>query len=86
MRDYYSVQSLHNLVSWPVTSRFPGHLSAVSETARGSSSSGGNHNQDPGCQLFHARLRRLLPALKACITPRQLPRLHHPSSTHRAEA
>ena len=85
MRDYYSVQSLHNLVSKPVTSRFPGRLSDVCETAKGSSSNG-NHNQDPGCPLFHARLRRLLPALKGCITPRQLTHLHHPSSTHRAEA
>ena len=85
MRDYYSVQSLHNLVSWPVTSPFPGHLSAVSESATGPSSNG-HHNQDPGCPLFHARLRRLLPALKGCITPRQLPRLHHPSSTPTAAA
>ena len=85
MRDYYSVQSLHNLVSRLVTSLFPGRLSAVCETATGSSSNG-NHNQDPGCPLFHTRLRRLLPALKGCIIPRQLPRLHHPSSTRRAEA
>ena len=85
MRDYYSVQSLHNLVSKPVTSRFPGRLSAVSESATGPSSNG-NHNRDPGCPPFDARLRRLLPAIKVCFIPRQLPRLHHPSSTHRAEA
>ena len=85
MRDYYSVQSLHNLVSWPVTSRLPGYLSPVNETATGSSSNG-NHNQDPGCPLFHARLRRLLPALKRCITLRQLTHLHHSSPTHMAEA
>ena len=85
MRNYYSVQSLYNPVSKPVTSRFPGHLTAVIETATGPYSNG-NYSQDPGCPLFYARLRRLLPALTGCITPRQLPRLHHPSSTRRAEA
>ena len=49
MRDYYSVQSLHNLVSKPVTSRFTGRLPAVSESATGPSSNG-NHNRDPGCR------------------------------------
>ena len=86
--EHFSEQrwdSFYNLVSRFVTSLFPGHLSAVIETATGPSSNG-NHNKNPGYPLCGARLRRLLPALKGCIIPRQLPRLHHPSSTRRAEA
>ena len=59
MRGYYSVQALFNLVSWPVTSRFTDHLSAVSESSiEGSGDGDGHHNfnspihQDHGCNLF----------------------------------
>ena len=87
MRDYYSVQSLYNPVSRPVTSRFPDHLSAVCETATGPSNNG-HHNHGSSCHLFDAPLRRPLPKRKGCSTPRVLPRElqlpHHPSSTHRA--
>ena len=85
MSFYISTRPYSYLLFWPINSRVKIHLSAVSETATGPSSNG-NHNQDPGCPLFHTRLRRLLPALKGCIIPKQLPRLHHPSSTRRAEA
>ena len=37
MRGYYSAHTLYNLVSWPVTSRFPDRLSAVSESLTDSS-------------------------------------------------
>ena len=56
MCDYYSVQILYNLVSWPATSRLADHLSAVSEPpAEGSG--GSQHysdfpiSHDTGCNL-----------------------------------
>ena len=85
MSFYISTRPYSYLVFWPINSRVKIHLSADSESATGPSSNG-NHSHNPGCPPFHTRLRRLLPALTGCITPRQLPRLHHPSSTHRAEA
>ena len=57
MRHYYSVQALYNLLSWPVTSRFAVHPSAVGEPPA-ESSGGGQHYpdspiyRDTGCNLF----------------------------------
>ena len=69
MRSYYSVQSPYNPVYRHVTSRFPGHLSAICETATGPSKNG-RHNRDSGYPLLGAPLLYPLPP--------------HPSSTHRA--
>ena len=87
MRDYYSVQTLFNLVSWPVTSRFADHLSAVSESSiegsgsgSGSGSGDGHHNfnspihQDHGCNLFPSCLSCPLSACKEDLDPKALKR------------
>ena len=57
MRGHYSAQALCNLVSWPVTSRFPDHLSTVCQPPAEGSGGGQHHSDSPiyrdtGCNLF----------------------------------
>ena len=80
MRGYYSVQALFNLVSWPVTSRFTDHLSAVSESSIEGSGDGHHHNfnspihQDHGYNLFPSCLSCPLSACKEDLDPKALKR------------
>lgn len=90
MRDYYSVQALHNLLSWPVTSRFTDHFCTVSGLPpRGSGQHYSGSPIYPGtvCNLF---LPCPLPACAYDLNPitfsRELRRHRHLSTNAAAVA
>ena len=59
MRGYYSVHSLYNLVSWPVTSRFADHPCVVSEHPAESPGGGQHYSSSP---IYRGTVCSLLPS------------------------
>ena len=63
MRGYYSAQALYKLVSWPVTSRFADHLSAVTEPPSQGSDGGQHYSSSP---IHHGTVCNLFPFSPLC--------------------